>query len=165
MDAEEVCREARLLAHQGKSAEALALVGELLAERPAHVSALLLQGQLLDEGRKPLVALACYERATALVPGSAAAWNARARQLRALGRGEEALSAVGRARELLALEENFAETGPVYLTLLLCLRDERRYPEALAAAEEGLGRTSDAVLAEWASQVEQELARAEEERC
>jgi tetratricopeptide (TPR) repeat protein len=165
MDAEELCREARLLAHQGRSAEASALVGELLAEHPSHAPALLLQGQLLDEGHQPLAALTCYEQATALAPGSAAAWNARARQLRALGRGDEALSAVSRAREVLALEENFAETGPVYLTLLLCLRDQRRYLEALAAAEEGLARTSDAVLAEWASQVEQELARAQEERC
>lgn len=165
MDADQVCREARLLAHQGRAGQAQDLLARLLAAHPGYVPALLLEGQLLDESRQPLLALARYERATTLAPGSAAAWNARARLLRALGRGDEALGAAARARELLALEENFAETGPVYLTMLLCLRDQQRYPEALAAAEEGLSRTPDAVLAEWASQVEQELARAQEERC
>jgi tetratricopeptide (TPR) repeat protein len=165
MDAEQACREVRLLAHQGQADQALRLVLELLAEHPRHLAGLLQLGQLLDERHEPLLALERYEQATRLVPSSAAAWNARARQLRALGRGAEALSAATRARELLALDENFAEAGPAYLTLLLCLRDEHRYPEALALAEEGLSRTSDAVLAEWASQVEQELAQAEQERC
>ncbi len=53
----------------------------------------------------------------------------------------------------------------MYLTIVWCLRELERLPEALAAAEEGLRRTPDAVLAEWASVVEQELAESEKERC
>ena len=37
--------------------------------------------------------------------------------------------------------------------------------EALAVAEEGLRRWPDAVLAHWASQLEEELAAADAERC
>ena len=55
--------------------------------------------------------------------------------------------------------------GPVYLTLLWCLREKRQLKEALAVAEEGLGRCYDSVLAQWASTVEEELAEAERERC
>ena len=60
---------------------------------------------------------------------------------------------------------NDRQAAPVYLTLVWCLRETRRLREALAAAEEGLRRTPDAVLAEWAGVVEQELAEAEKERC
>ena len=49
--------------------------------------------------------------------------------------------------------------------MVWCLREMRRYREALAVAEEGLRRTPDVVLAQWASQVEEDLARAERERC
>ena len=35
----------------------------------------------------------------------------------------------------------------------------------LAAAEEGLSRCSDAILAQWASVVEEELAAAQKEEC
>ena len=41
----------------------------------------------------------------------------------------------------------------------------RRYREAIALAEEGLRRMPDAVLAQWATQVEDELVAAEKERC
>ena len=100
-----------------------------------------------------------------MAPESAAGWNGQARQLRALGRPSEALAAAERARALLSHGENFVQTGPVYLTLVWCLRDERRFQEALALADEGLQRSSDAVLAEWATQIEEEWAAAEKERC
>ena len=57
------------------------------------------------------------------------------------------------------------QAAPVYLTLVWCLRELRRLREAVAMAEEGLARTPDVLLAEWANQVEEELARAERERC
>ena len=61
--------------------------------------------------------------------------------------------------------ENFRQAAPVYLTLVWCLREQRLFKEALALAEEGLGRCADAVLAQWASVVEEELEEAEQERC
>ena len=66
---------------------------------------------------------------------------------------------------LLGEGDNFRYAGSVYLTMVWCLRELRRYREALAVAEEGLRRTPDAVLAQWATQVEEDLARAERERC
>ncbi len=45
------------------------------------------------------------------------------------------------------------------------LRELRLLREALEAAEEGLRRTPDAVLADWATVVEQELVAAGKERC
>ena len=53
----------------------------------------------------------------------------------------------------------------MYLTLVWCLRELRLFKEALAAAEEGLAAVPDAVLAQYASLVEQELAEAEKEEC
>jgi tetratricopeptide (TPR) repeat protein len=100
-----------------------------------------------------------------IAPASAEAWNDRARCLHALGRHDEALPAAERARALLADPENAVHAPTVYLTLVWCLREKRMYREALAAAEECLARTPDAVVAEWAGQIEQELAEAERERC
>jgi acyl-CoA thioester hydrolase len=42
------------------------------------------------------------------------------------------------ARALLGEGDNFTQTAAVYLTLVWCLREMRRYREAIAAAEEGL---------------------------
>ena len=61
--------------------------------------------------------------------------------------------------------DNFAQTAAVYLTLVWCLREMRRYREAIAVAEEGLARMPDAVLAQWATRIEEELVEAEKERC
>ena len=88
-----------------------------------------------------------------------------ARCLHILGRNEEALAAARRAHEVLPEGDNFRETSSVYLTLVWCLRDLRRLPEAVAVAEEGLLRCPDAVLAQWAGVVEEELAESERERC
>jgi len=75
------------------------------------------------------------------------------------------MGAATRARELLEDDSNFAEVGPVHLTLSRCLRAERRLREALVVAEEGLARTTDALLTECANELERELALAERERC
>ena len=58
-----------------------------------------------------------------------------------------------------------AQTAAVYLTLVWWLREMHRYREAIAMAEEGLARMPDAVLAQWATQIEEELVEAEKERC
>jgi tetratricopeptide (TPR) repeat protein len=109
--------------------------------------------------------MALYDRAVALGPESVEAWNERARCLHELRRDDEALESARRARTLVAASTDVAQVPVVYLTLLWCLREKRMYREALAAAEECLARTPDAVVAEWAGQIEQELAHAERERC
>lgn len=156
---------ARILAAQGRAAEANQALDALLRASPDHVGALLLRGSLLLEARDGEQALRCFERATQVAPQSSEAWNGLGRGLHALARDEEALAAAQRARELLPVGDNFRHTSPVYLTLVWCLREMRRYREALAAADEGLDRCPDAVLAQWAGVVEEELAEAERERC
>ena len=155
---------ARLLAARGSPEQALAALDELLADSPEHVEAMLLKAALLAERRDADEALPLCERAVALA-GSAEAWNSLARCLHALGRDDDALAAALCARRLLAEGDNGRFVGPVYLTLLWCLREQRRYLEALAAAEEGLSRCGDAILAQWASVVEEELAAAQKEEC
>src|SRR5262249_25515715 len=156
---------ARLLAARGDLGEALAAVETILAREPGHSQALLLKASLLLESREADDALLLYRRAVASAPGSAEALNGLARCLHALGRDREALQAGPAARGLLDQADNFREAGPVYLTLVWCLREMRRYKEALAVAEEGLARCPDAILAQWASLVEEELAEAEKEEC
>ena len=162
---EAACREARFLALTGRAEQAWQTVQALLHADPDCLPALLLAGELLDGRRQPEQALESYERACRVAPGSAAAWNACASELRTLGRAAEALAAAERAHGLLAHERNRGEAATVHLTLLLCLRDLRRYREALAVAEQGLACTPDAVLAEWADTLQQEWEQAERERC
>ncbi|HET8645681.1 MAG TPA: tetratricopeptide repeat protein [Vicinamibacteria bacterium] len=163
--ADDRVREARFLAARGRGAEALAEVESVLDDWPQHLPALLLKAALLQQAGAAESSLALYERAVGLAPASAEAWNERARCLHALGRDDEALEAARQARALLSLPANAAHWAAVHLTLLWCLREKRLLREALEAAEEALARTPDAVIAEWASQVEQELAEAERERC
>ncbi|HET7291934.1 MAG TPA: tetratricopeptide repeat protein [Vicinamibacteria bacterium] len=160
-----VYEDARLLAARGHTRDALAALDAVLGEEPDHVAALLLKASLLLETREGEAALDLHERATRLAPESAEAWNGLARCLHALARDQEALSAAERARGLLPVGDNFRQASPVYLTLVWCLRELRRYKEALAAAEEGLERCPDAILAQWAGVVEEELAEAEKEEC
>jgi len=156
---------ARRLLVSGRRAEARAALDEFLAAQPAHLGALQLKGGLLLEDREGEKALALYEEAARAWPRSAEAWNGLARGLHALGRDHEALAAAEAARRLLSEGDNYSQTAPVYLTLVWCLRELRRFKEALAVAEEGLAAIPDAVLAQYASLVEQELAQAEKERC
>lgn len=156
---------ARLLLARGELREARRVLDGILAEVPGEVAALLLQAQILFEEREGDQALVLLRRAVASAPGSAEAWNALARGLHALARDDEALTAAESARALLGEGDNFRQIAPVYLTLLWCLREKRRFREALALAEEGLARTPDAVLAQWAGVVEEELAEAEKEEC
>ena len=156
---------ARLLAARGSLAEARAAVEAVLGERPDDAGALLVKGGLLLEERRGEDAVAVYRRAVAAAPDSAEAWNGLARSLHAVGRDRQALDAGMRARELLPEGDNFRHSAPVYLTLVWILRELRRFREALERAEEGLARTPDAVLAQWASVVEEELALAERDEC
>ena len=157
--------EARLLAARGELEHALALLDSILEHNADHLGALLLKASLLVESRGAEAALELYDRAVRDAPHSAEAHNDRARCLHALGRDEEALAVAERARGLLEEGDNYKQGAPVYLTLLWCLRELRKYREALALAEEGLARWPDAVLAQWASLVEEELAEAEKEEC
>ena len=156
---------ARWLAALGRVTEAREALDAVLAAAPIHRGALLLQATLLLEERQDEPALAWCRRAVAAWPRCAEALNALARCLHALGRDEEALEAAQGAQALLGEGDNGLQTAPVYLTLVWCLRELRRYPEALTAAEEGLARSPDGVLAQWASVVEEELARAQRQRC
>ena len=156
---------ARLLAVSGRGEEAHAALDEILAADPDHLAALQLKAGLLLEARDGDGALVLYERAARAWPRSAEALNGLARGLHALGRHRPALAAAQEAHRLLGEPDNFRHAAPVYLTLVWCLRELRLFKEALAVAEEGLAVIPDAVLAQYASLVEQELADAEKERC
>jgi len=157
--------KARVLAAQGSLAEALALVESALSLDQGCEEAFLLKGSLLLEMGDSDKALEVFERAAASFPRSAAALDGLARCLHLMGRNEEALDWAESARRLLREGDNFRHTASVYLTLVWCLREGRRFKAALAVAEEGLGLSPDAILAQWASTIEQELAEAEKERC
>jgi tetratricopeptide (TPR) repeat protein len=165
VDAAATFERARTLAAVGRVPEAVPLLEEILDADPGHHGALLLRATLHAEEREWDEALALGERAAKIWPRSAEALNALARTLHALGRDPEALSVAHQARAVLADAENFAQTAAVYLTLVWCLREMRRYREAIAVAEEGLQRMPDAVLAQWATQIEDELAAAERDEC
>ena len=156
---------ARMLAGMGRVAEAVPLLEAILDADPTHCGALILRASLHAEDRDWEKALELNERAARLWPRSAEALNAFARCLHALGRDEDALKVAHEARGLLGEGGNFAQTAAVYLTLVWCLREMRCYREAIALAEEGLERMPDAVLAQWATQIEEELVTAEQERC
>jgi tetratricopeptide (TPR) repeat protein len=156
---------ARTLAAVGRLEEAVSLLSSVLAADPTHCGALVLRASLHAEERDWGEVLALNQRAAALWPRSAEALNALARCLHALGRDPEALEVAQRAQGVLGEGENFVQTAAVYLTLVWCFREMRRYQEAIAAAEEGLARMPDAVLAQWATQVEDELVAAQRERC
>ena len=161
----EAYARARTLAGMGRDEEAEALVAEILAFEPRHLGALLLKAWLASEDRDWEGSLDITRRAAALWPRSAEARNALARCLHAMGRDEEALAAAQEAKALLDEGDNAPQASAVYLTLVWCLRELRRFREAIAAAEEGLERAPDAVLAQWATQVQDELIAAEKERC
>jgi tetratricopeptide (TPR) repeat protein len=163
--AEDPVREARVLAGLGRRDEARALLDEALGADPDDPAALVLKGAMLAEDRDWMDALAVYERAARRAPRSAEVRNELARCLHAVGRDEDALVEAEAARALLGEGDNFRFAAPVYLTLVWCLRELRRFREALAAAEEGLERAPDAILAQWATLVEGELVEAEKEQC
>ncbi|MET0553536.1 MAG: tetratricopeptide repeat protein [Vicinamibacteria bacterium] len=156
---------ARTLAALGRGREARATLDAILERDPGHPAALVLLGEVLLHDRDAQAALAAASRAAAADEGSAEARNLEARALHALGRDEEALASARKAQSLLSGPGGFRQVAPVYLTLVWCLRALGRLAEALETAEEGLRRTPDAVLAEWAGVVEQDLAAAQEERC
>lgn len=162
---DEAYARARVLAGMGRDEEAEGAVEEILAADPRHLGTLLLKAWMRAEDRDWEGSFQLTAHAAALWPGSAEARNALARCLHAAGRDEEALACAEEARRLLDEGDNALHASAVYLTLVWCLRELRRYREAIAAAEEGLERAPDAVLAQWATQVQDELVAAEKERC
>ena len=156
---------ARFLAARGDATAALATLDAVLGEEPDHLEALLLKASLLLESREGEDALRLFERAAAAWPRSVEASNALARCLHSLGRHDEALAAAESARRLLAEQPDPRQRALVSLTLVWCLREKRRYRDALAVAEEALAQSPDAVLAEWAGVIEEEMVEAEKERC
>lgn len=164
VDAGEVVR-AQALAATGRTGEAMEILDRVLAEAPDDRGALLARAALYWEERDWERALALNERAAGAWPRSAEALNALARCLHHLGRDEEALRHAEAARRLLPEGDNYVQTAAVYLTLIWCLREMRRYREAIALAEEGLHRMPDGVLAEWARVLEDDLVEAEKDEC
>ena len=156
---------ARLLLVQGRGDEAGRLLEEALVSDPSSLHALLLQSERLLEARAEGEAVLLARRATVAWPRSAHARSSLARCLHALHEDDEALAEAEEARRLLPEGDNARHAAAVYLTLVWCLREKRLLREALAAAEEGLARVGDAVLAHWAGIVEEELAAAEQEEC
>ena len=160
-----VVEEARVLVACGRLDEALTELDRVLDAEPDQPEALLLKATVLLERRQDEAALALCQAAVVSAPSSSEAQNGLARCLHVMGRNVDALAAAQAAREALAEGDNFRQTAPVYLTLVWCLRELRRLREAVAMAEEGLLRCPDAVLAQWATVVEEELAEAEQEEC
>jgi len=160
-----VFEEARVHVACGRLDEALGALDRVLAADPGQAEALLLKATVLLEKRQDEAALELCRAAVASAPRSSEALNGLARCLHAMAKDEEALAAAESARALLAEGENFRHAAPVYLSIVWCLRDLRRYREAVAMAEEGLLRCPDAVLAQWATVVEEELAESEQDRC
>jgi tetratricopeptide (TPR) repeat protein len=156
---------AQLLAAEGELSAALQHVDSLLEREPDALPALLLKGSVQLQLRQEEAAIRSFERATALAPESAEARNGLARCQHSVGRDDLALQTAQQARELLARPENYAQIAPVYLTLVWVHREQRRFREALDVAEQGLALCPDAVLAQWASVVEEELEAAQQERC
>ena len=165
MDVAAAFDRARTLAGLGRTADAVIVLEAVLESDPTHHGALLLRAALHGEEREWEKALELSETAVRLWPRSAEALNALARRLHALGRDQEALKVAHEARALLGEGDNFTQTAAVYLTLVWCLREMRRFREAIAVAEEGLARTPDAVLAQWASQIQDEMVASEKEEC
>lgn len=156
---------AKSLAFRGDRTEALEVVGRVLAAEPDRIDALVLQATLLLEQREGDEALAVWQRAASLAPRSAEVLNGLARCRHALGDDEGGLAAAEEARAVLGEGDNFRHRGAVYLTMVWCLRELRRYKEALEVAEEGLSGMPDAVLAQWAAVVEEEWAESQKEEC
>ncbi|HEY7410801.1 MAG TPA: tetratricopeptide repeat protein [Vicinamibacteria bacterium] len=157
-------QEARVLALVERREDALALLDQVLAAVPNHLGALVLRSDVLCALGRPGEALVYAREAVQGWPTAAVAHSALARCLEALGQAPEALQAAQESRRLLAGAEP-GEAAVVFATLVGCLRHARLFREALAAALEGHERTGDAILAEWAVEIEQELAAAERERC
>ncbi|HWX25490.1 MAG TPA: tetratricopeptide repeat protein [Vicinamibacteria bacterium] len=162
---DEALEQARILWARGDLGPARSALDRILEGEPSNPDALLLRAHVLLQSREEEQALEAYERSVRAAPRSAEAHNGLARCLHALSRDEEALATVRTALGLLDEGDNFRQAGPVYLTLVWCLREMHQLREALSAAEEGLARSPDAILAQWASVVEEELAEAEKERC
>ena len=82
-----------------------------------------------------------------------------------IGAEAELVGTAGSRTTVLSLAPPQAKGDQVKEPDEMSLREMRRYREAIAVAEEGLQRMPDAVLAQWATEIEDELVAAEKERC
>ena len=162
MSAAPALDRARLLLARGKADEALRAADEALVHEPHHLGALLFKAALRLESREGEEALRLCDQAVAAWPRSSEAWNGLARCRHALGNDAGGLLAAEEARHLLGEGDNSRQAAPVFVW---CLREMGKYREALDVAEEGLARIPDAILAQWAATLEEELAEAEKEGC
>jgi Flp pilus assembly protein TadD len=113
--------------HQGRSREALTLIGKALAARPQAAALHAHHGLILHSLGRDQEALAALDKALALKPGQAEALNSRGMVLKALGRPQEALASLETA---LALEPAYAEAWNNHGVTLRALG---RFEEALAS--------------------------------
>jgi protein O-GlcNAc transferase len=123
-----------LRAQQGRSAEALELIGAALALRPDAPEMLSNHGNVLKTLGRLDEALASYDQALAVKPDYVAALSRRAQVLREMGRPQEALAACDAA---LAMNPAYAEA---HATRGAILSDLERHEEALASYDRALGR-------------------------
>lgn len=137
----------------------------LIAAHPDAAEAWLVRADALQALQRESEAEAALREAVRLDAGSAAAWNALARLLHAQARDREALAAAEAAHALLDEPRNARFASAVALTLVWIHREARRYREAVACAEEGLARSPDAVLAQWATDVQREWDASQREEC
>jgi Flp pilus assembly protein TadD len=115
--------------HQGRSREALTLIGKALAARPEATELHAHHGLVLHSLGRDQEALAALSNALALKPGQAEALNSRGMVLKALGRPREALASLEGA---LALEPAYAEA---WNNRGVALRALGRFEEALTSID------------------------------
>ncbi|OAI43794.1 hypothetical protein AYO42_05725 [Rhizomicrobium sp. SCGC AG-212-E05] len=124
-------------AQQGRSSEALELIGKALEIRPDAPEMLSNYGNVLKTQGRFAEALASYERALAVKPDYVAAIAKRGQVLRDLGRLDDALSATEKA---LTLSPNHAEALSGRGVIL---SDLGRFDQALASYDRALAVARD----------------------
>jgi protein O-GlcNAc transferase len=118
-------------AQQGRSKEALELMGAALKLKPDAPEILSNYGNVLKTEGRLAEALASFDRAVSLQPDYAAAWTRRAQALHGLGQFDQALASVERALALRPDLEAMNTRGFILVTL-------GRHDEALAVYGEAL---------------------------
>jgi Tfp pilus assembly protein PilF len=118
--------------HQGRSREALTLIGKALATEPQAAELHAHHGLILHSLGRNEEALAALDKALALQPGQAEALNSRGMVLKALGRPQEAVASLQAA---LALDFGYAEAWNNHGVVLRALG---RFEEALVSLDRAL---------------------------
>jgi predicted O-linked N-acetylglucosamine transferase (SPINDLY family) len=126
---------------QGRTAEALGLIGSALQARPDMPEALSNYANALRAAKRPQEALIHYDRALKIRPDFAEGWFNRGNVLRDMARPQDALVSYDRALTLAP------GLGPGWNNRGNALRDLKRFKEALASYEKALTLRPDHV--EW----------------